>query len=544
MTAITRRSFVTKSAFIGGAGAAGLLVGREPADATTTPTTTSSLPTFGPVVVGAGDDRYRQLTTAYNNRWVANPSSVVLVGSTDQVVSAVQSAVRAGRRISVRGGGHCYANFVYNNSVDVIIDLSLMNNVYFDPSRKAFVVEGGAVLGDIYETLYRGYGVTIPGGHCPSTGIGGHATGGGQGLLSREFGLSTDHIAAVEMVVVNKNNNVNVVIAERGGDNSDLWWAVSGGGGGNFGIITKYWFRAPSATGTDPGQQLPRPPKTVLLATPVIPWASLNQSTFTALLTNLGTFFEQNSSPSSPYKALSSILTIGHMSSSQIAVVTHVDATVPNAAQLMADYHAQLTAGTGLSADIPYRNLNWLSAEETINSATPLIETNATLRNAVKSAYLNKGLNADQIGAIYTNMTRTDYSNPFPALLQIGAMAGGAISAIGPADTAITFRSAVLRAFFNVYWPDSSGDASNIGWIRDIYSQVFASTGGFPVPNDAYAGATINLPDADILDPALNPTGIPWQTLYYGSNYPRLQQVKAMWDPTNFFQHPMSITAS
>jgi hypothetical protein len=84
----------------------------------------------------------------------------------------------------------------------------------------------------------------------------------------------------------------------------------------------------------------------------------------------------------------------------------------------------------------------------------------------------------------------------------------------------------------------------HIGWLRDIYSQVFASTGGFPVPNDAYEGCVINLPDPDALDPAFNHSGVPWQTLYYSTNYPRLQQVKAKWDPTNFFRHSMSITAT
>jgi len=42
-----------------------------------------------------------------------------------------------------------------------------MNGVAFDTNMNAFAIQGGATLGDIYETLYRGYGVVLPGGHCP-----------------------------------------------------------------------------------------------------------------------------------------------------------------------------------------------------------------------------------------------------------------------------------------------------------------------------------------------------------------------------------------
>jgi FAD/FMN-containing dehydrogenase len=54
-------------------------------------------------------------------------------------------------------------------------------------------------------------------------------------------------------------------------------------------------------------------------------------------------------------------------------------------------------------------------------------------------------------------------------------------------------------------------------------------------------GAFINHPDTDLADPALNTSGVPWHTLYYQENYPRLQRVKARWDPRNVFHHALSI---
>ncbi len=65
-----------------------------------------------------------------------------------------------------------------------------------------------------------------------------------------------------------------------------------------------------------------------------------------------------------------------------------------------------------------------------------------------------------------------------------------------------------------------------------------------PVPGEAYDGALINHPDTDVADPSWNSSGVPWSTLYYQDNYPRLQRIKAQWDPNNVFHHPLSIRAT
>ena len=73
---------------------------------------------------------------------------------------------------------------------------------------------------------------------------------------------------------------------------------------------------------------------------------------------------------------------------------------------------------------------------------------------------------------------------------------------------------------------------------RDTYPMT---RGGVPVPSEAYDGTFINHPDTDLADPTMNTSGVPWQTLYYKANYPRLQQIKARWDPRNVFRHALSI---
>jgi aclacinomycin oxidase len=70
---------------------------------------------------------------------------------------------------------------------------------------------------------------------------------------------------------------------------------------------------------------------------------------------------------------------------------------------------------------------------------------------------------------------------------------------------------------------------------------MFAETGGVPLPGDRCDGAMINHPDVDLADPEWNTSGVPWSTLYYKDNYPRLQRIKARWDPRNVFHHALSI---
>lgn len=210
-----------------------------------------------------GDPRYEDLALRRRNeRFVQRPACFRVVRSTDEVVAAVQWAVDSGRPVSVRSGGHSLENSVGEHPDGVIIDMTGMNAIHFDPDRRAVVLESGATLGEVYRTLYLTWGVTVPGGWCHSVCVGGHIQGGGYGSLSRTHGSVVDHLYAVEVVVVDEAGRARAVLATResGDPHHDLWWAHTGGGGGNFGVVTRYWLRSPGAEGDDPADLLPRPP--------------------------------------------------------------------------------------------------------------------------------------------------------------------------------------------------------------------------------------------------------------------------------------------
>jgi FAD/FMN-containing dehydrogenase len=161
------------------------------------------------------DERYEALSQGFNQRWTATPDYIAMAASTEDVVAAVGDAVSEGKRISVRSGGHCYENFVSNAEVQVIVDVSGLDQVYRDEGRDAFCLGAGATNWRLYTHLYRPFGVTMPGGSCYSVGAGGHISAGGFGLLSRQFGLTVDYLHAVEVVVVDQDGKAKAVIAER-----------------------------------------------------------------------------------------------------------------------------------------------------------------------------------------------------------------------------------------------------------------------------------------------------------------------------------------
>jgi aclacinomycin oxidase len=118
---------------------------------------------------------------------------------------------------------------------------------------------------------------------------------------------------------------------------------------------------------------------------------------------------------------------------------------------------------------------------------------------------------------------------------------GGRINTVAPDATAASQRGAILDMACTTGWLDPREEATNLAWVRAFYRDLFADTGGVPVPGEAYDGAFINHPDTDLVDLGLNTSGVPWSTLYYKENYPRLQRVKARWDPRDVFRHGLSV---
>ncbi|MFE2728627.1 FAD-binding oxidoreductase [Kitasatospora sp. NPDC059327] len=540
---LTRAGAVAVGASVGGAVQ---VVGGENAGAVVVGGGRSGAAPFGPVVVHPGDVRYDSLAHGDNFRFVGSPQEIRLVGSTEQVVRAVSDAVRTGRRIAVRSGGHCFENFTADPEVRLLLDLSPMDAVDFDPAMGAFTVRPGATLGQVYRTLFKGWGVTIPAGGCPEVGAGGHLVGGGYGPLSRRHGSVVDHLHAVEVVVVDRDGTARAVVATRDPDDPhhDLWWAHTGGGGGNFGVVTRYWLRSPQPEGAgprppdDPSRLLPSAPGTLLTALVHWPWdETMNQRAFSALLRNFGTWHERNSAPGSRGANLYAVLIAGHRATGAVEMTVQVDAGLPDADALLTGFVSAVTAGTGTTPPVTLRRtLPWLQAVTWPGTGEP--GNIGTRRYKDKGGYLRRRLTDAQLSTVYRHLTN-DTGGTESGMLLVGY--GGWVNAVAPAATAVAQRDSVMKAVYFTVWADEAEDASRLAWVREFYRDVYRDSGGVPVPGDVSDGSYINYADRDLADPAWNTSGVPWHTLYYKANYPRLQQIKARWDPRDIFRHALAI---
>src|SRR4029079_12510112 len=273
------------------------------------------------IKIGPDDPRYRAVVDKrFNKRFSATPDYVRLVSSTEQVVSAVEDAVKEGRRLVVTSGGHCLEGVVADPDVRVIIDVSPMKRIDYDARRGAIAVEAGATVGDAFRVLYDRWGVVIPLGEYPAIGMGGHVVGGAFGFLCRQLGLAADYLYAVEVVTVDASGRANTVVATRDASdpNRELWWAHTGGGGGNFGVVTGYWFRAPDAAGEDPASLLPRAPERITTFKAEWRWSDVDRPVFLRLLQNHGTWCERNSQSGSPNASLWTLFEIHRKQSGKI----------------------------------------------------------------------------------------------------------------------------------------------------------------------------------------------------------------------------------
>lgn len=269
-------------------------------------------------------------------------------------------------------------------------------------------------------------------------------------------------------------------------------------------------------------------------------WAfddSMTRDAFTTIVRNFGRWHEQHSAPGAPGTGLYAVLEIGNRGNGLFQLVVQADGALPNVEQQVTDLLAAMNAGSAVQASFHQGGYRpWLHMTTWPGDSEG--GDKLTRRYKLKAAYLKKSFTDDHLAPIYAGLA-AENAPAGSGMLLIGY--GGQVQAVAPDATAVAQRDVIMKAVFQSTWLSDADDAKNVQWMREFYRGVYAATGGVPVPDDVSDGSYINYPDVDFADPAWNTSGVPWHELYYKDNYPRLQKIKAAWDPRNVFRHALSV---
>jgi hypothetical protein len=182
------------------------------------------------------DVGYNEARQIWNASVGKHPRMIARCSGVADVVAAVNFGRVNHMLTAIRGGGHNVGGRALCDD-GLVIDLTPMKSVFVDAATRRVRVQGGATLGDIDRETHV-FGLAVPCGIVPKTGIGGLTLGGGVGWLIRKYGMTIDNLLSAQVVTAEGK-----VLTASASENDDLFWALRGGGG-NFGVVTSFEFQA------------------------------------------------------------------------------------------------------------------------------------------------------------------------------------------------------------------------------------------------------------------------------------------------------------
>src|SRR5581483_1524208 len=186
----------------------------------------------GPLV-RPGESAYTVSKRLFDPRFDSiSPAGIAYCRNPHDVSTCLAFVRKFGIPVAARCGGHSYAG--WSSSKGLVIDVTRMSGV--NVSGSTAVVGAGTRLVDFYNGL-AAHGRGVPGGSCPTVGIACLTLGGGVGVVSRAYGLTSDNVKSLQIVTA--DGQIRTCTPSQ---NSDLFWACRGGGGGNFGVVTSFTF--------------------------------------------------------------------------------------------------------------------------------------------------------------------------------------------------------------------------------------------------------------------------------------------------------------
>ncbi|KAF7587145.1 hypothetical protein BBP40_007673 [Aspergillus hancockii] len=187
-------------------------------------------------VICAGSDEYAESIKRWTDTCEKEAGAVIKVTSTSEVSEVIEFARKHHIAFVVEAGGHSTTGSSASHG-GIVISLSQMRKVLTDPASKTVCVQGGATWQDVNSSTAP-YGLVVVGATSSHTGVGPSTLGGGCSWLTGRYGLITDNLLSVRMVLADGS-----IVEASETTSPDLFWAIRGAGQA-FGVVTELVFRA------------------------------------------------------------------------------------------------------------------------------------------------------------------------------------------------------------------------------------------------------------------------------------------------------------
>lgn len=430
------------------------------------------------------------------------PIAVAQCVNAADVAESVAYARRHALPFAIRAGGHSYAD--HSSTEGLLIDVTGLDRI--EVTGEQAWIGAGARLGPLAEGL-ASYGRLLPTGTCPTVAVGGSALVGGFGLVGRAYGLTTDRVRAVRLVLA--DGRVRTADPDR---HPELFWALRGAGAGNFGVVTD-------------------------LVVDTVPIPALSAFSASWPIGYATTVIDgwQGYAPDAPDGVSGSLMLLAPSDLDEAPAI-HLFGAVIGAPEVAARLVGELRAALGPP---PERScLRALDRRSAARYQAGLIDVTG------QEAYLPQGP-FDRPGHQFTRSEFHVEPLPSEAITELVAQLGrdrvfvehrelefapwrGAYGRVEADATAFAHRGARFLIRHTVAVGSSGTEfrrAAARRWLAGSWGTVhpYGSGGVYP----GYA-------DPELTD---------WGAAYHGANLPRLRQVKAWYDPENVFTHPQSLTA-
>ncbi|GAB1690776.1 FAD-binding oxidoreductase [Krasilnikovia sp. M28-CT-15] len=442
----------------------------------------------GPVLL-PGDPTYEIAREIWNADINRHPGVIARCTQVADVVEAVRVAGQYGLEVSVRGGGHNIAGTALCDG-GMMIDMSLLKHVRVDPIGRQATASPGLTWGEL-DSASQSVGLATPGGVVSTTGIAGLTLGGGFGWLSRRHGWSCDNLLSIEMVTA-----TGEVIRADSDENGELFWGARGGGG-NFGIVTSFVFQLHPVNGVYAGfllYELERASEVLRHCRDLMHDAA---DEF-CLVIGIG-----NAPPVAGLPAdlrTARVLRIGFCHSGPIDDGRSAVDSITRA-------HQPVFAQFGPMA---YRELQ------------TMLDAGARfgLAHYSKSHFLAE-LSDEAIDTLVQHARQPQS----PRSRVVLHTCGGAASRRSEDATAFGHRDALYNLQIDATWEPTEDGSADVAWAKEFGAAMQPFSNG---------GTYVNF-----LSDAADRTGV--QAAYRGGKYRRLQELKTLLDPGNFFHHNQNV---